>query len=133
MNVMNAIHPYKADGLWVFDDPAVGLRQEPFVAGADTIIDRLVQTIPDAASGFTLLFSAQPFPGFQVEFQWRRAELGGNWYYCPALDLEGWLCPALFQYFAAAPPTIYAQFRPRAREHPGRDDAPDAGSLAGGT
>lgn len=133
MNAMNAIHPYKADGLWVFDDPAVGLRQEPFVAGADLIIERMVQTIPDAASGFTLLFSAQPFPGFQVEFQWRRAELSGNWYYCPALDLEGWLCPALYKYFTAAPPTIYVQFRPRARENPGGNATPDAGSLAGGT
>jgi hypothetical protein len=27
--------------------------------------------------------------------------------------MEGWLCPALFKYFDAAPPKIYAQFRPR--------------------
>jgi len=29
MNELIAIHPYKVGGLWVFDDPAVGLRQEP--------------------------------------------------------------------------------------------------------
>jgi hypothetical protein len=34
MNELIAIHLYKAGGLWVFDDPAVGLRQEPFVSGA---------------------------------------------------------------------------------------------------
>jgi hypothetical protein len=111
MNSIIAIHPYKTEGMWVFDDPAVGLRQEPFVSGADAIIDRMVQFIPNAESGFTLLFSANPFPGFQVEFEWRRAELTGNWYYCQALEMEGWLCPALFKYFDSAPAKIYAQFR----------------------
>jgi hypothetical protein len=42
MNVINVIAPYKHQGMWVFDDPRVGLVQEPFVAGADTIIDRVV-------------------------------------------------------------------------------------------
>jgi hypothetical protein len=113
VNAIIAIHPYKADGLWVFDDPGVGLRREPFVSGADLIIDRLAASLPDAERGFTLIFSAQPFPGFQQEFQWRRAEMGGNWYYSPTLDMEGWLCPALFKYFDAAPPRIYAQFKAR--------------------
>jgi hypothetical protein len=112
MNAVIAIYPYKSKGMWVFDDPAVGLRQEPFVSGADTIIDRMVQGIPNAESGFTLLFSAQPFPGFQAEFDWRRAELSGNWYYCRALKMEGWLCPALLKYFDGPPKKIYAQFRP---------------------
>lgn len=113
MNAIMAIHPYKHHGLWVFDDPAVALVQEPFVSGADTIIDRAVASIPDAESGFTLLFSARPFPGYQLEFEWRREEMSGNWYYSPALDMEGWLCPALLEYFDAAPARIYAQFRPR--------------------
>jgi hypothetical protein len=66
VNELIAIHPYKARGLWVFDDPAVGLRQEPFVSGADAIVDRLVQEIPSAESGFTLVFSAQTFPGSKL-------------------------------------------------------------------
>src|SRR5262245_35790621 len=114
MNAISAIHPYKHEGLWVFDDPKVGLVQEPFVSGADVIIDRMVQGIPGAAGGFTLLFSASPFPGHQAAFEWRREDLGGNWYYSRELDLEGWLCPALFQYFEAAPARIYAQFKPKA-------------------
>jgi hypothetical protein len=77
MNGLIAIHPYKAKGMWVFDDPEVGLRQEPFVSGADAIIERLAQEIPNAELGFTLVFSAQPFPGFQAEFEWRRAEFSG--------------------------------------------------------
>ena len=111
MNSIIAIQRYKAEDMWVFDDPGVGLRQEPFVSGADTIIDHMVRDIPNAENGFTLIFSSQPFPGYQVEFDWRRAELGGNWYFSDQLNMEGWLCPALFKYFDSAPPKIYAQFR----------------------
>ena len=35
---------------------------------------------------------------------------GGNWYYSPDLEKEGWLCPALFKYFDEAPEKIYARF-----------------------
>jgi hypothetical protein len=111
MNVIVAIHPYKCGGMWVFDDDRVGLSQEPFVSGADTIIDRLVANIPNAEKGFTILFSAAPFPGYQAEFEWRREEYDGNWYYSKALNMEGWLCPALFKYFTEAPKTLYAQFK----------------------
>jgi hypothetical protein len=113
MNSIVAIHPYKSEGMWVFDDPDVGLRQEPFVSGADAIIDRMVHNIPNAANGFTLIFSSQPFPGYQVEFDWRRAEFEGNWYFSDQLNMEGWLCPALFKYFSSAPPKIYVEFRPK--------------------
>jgi uncharacterized protein DUF6717 len=115
MNSILVIHPYKYEGVWVFDDPKVGLVQEPFIAGADAILDRMVEGIADADQGVTLLFSAQRFPGCQFEFVWRReGEFGGNWYYAPAFGLEGWLCPALFKYFETAPPQIFAQVKPRA-------------------
>ncbi len=114
MNSIVAIHPYKLNGLWVFDDPTVDLVQEPFVSGMDRIIDRAVSNVPGADLGFTLLFSAGPFPGFEIELEWRRSEHGGNWYYSPALDMEGWLCPALLKYFESAPVKIYTQFRERA-------------------
>ena len=114
MNTIVAIHPYKSNGMWVFDDPEVGLSREPFVSGADAIIERLVREIPNADLGFTLVFAAQPFPDSQTEFEWRREEFGGNWYYSSALDMEGWLCPALLNYFDSSPKKIYAQFRPKA-------------------
>jgi len=44
---------------------------------------------------------------------WRRAENGGNWYYSADLDMEGWLCPALFRYFSDAPASLYAQVKAR--------------------
>ena len=105
------IHPYKHEEMWVFDDEKVDLVKEPFVAGADKIIDKMVENITNAESGFNLLFSAQPFPGYQVKFSWRREEYRGSWYYIAALDMEGWLCPALFKYFDEAPKELYAQFK----------------------
>lgn len=113
MNSILVIHPYKYEGMWVFDDARVGLVQEPFVSGADTIIDRMVEQIPDAANGVTVLFAATRFPGFQHEFEWRREEFGGNWYFAPDYQMEGWLCPALFKYFEAAPERIFVQVKPK--------------------
>jgi len=111
MNEINVISPYKHHGMWVFDDPRVGLVQEPFVAGADTMIDRVVSEIPNAARGFLLVFSSSPFPGHQYRLDWRRSEGGGNWYYSNQLDAEGWLCPALLRYFAEAPRRLYVQVK----------------------
>jgi hypothetical protein len=114
MNSLIAIHPYKTQGIWVFDDAAVGLREEPFVSGADTIIDHMVRELPKAESGFTLLFSATPFPGYDLELSWVRADLSGNWYRAESIGMEGWLCPALLKYFVEPPAKLYAQFRAKA-------------------
>jgi hypothetical protein len=113
VNSLFVIAPYKYEGTWVFDDSQVGLLREPFVAGIDTMIDRLVAEIPDAEGGFRAIFSAAPFPGHTERLDWRREESGGNWYYNERFKMEGWLCPALFKYFPAAPKTIYVQVEPR--------------------
>jgi hypothetical protein len=113
MNSISVIVPYKYEGMWVFDDPAVGLVREAFVAGIDEMIDKLVANVPDAAKGFRLIFSATPFPGYTLKLEWRREEYGGNWYYCPQFDMEGWLCPALFKYFPKAPPELYGRAEAR--------------------
>lgn len=112
-NAIFVIAPYKWQGSWVFDDPSVGLTREPFVAGIDTMIDRMVASIPHAEKGFRLFFSASPFPGYTLELQWRREEYGGNWYFCPQLGMEGWLCPALLRYFDQAPAELYVRAEPR--------------------
>jgi hypothetical protein len=81
--VANAIHvivPYRHASTWVFDDPRVGLSQEPFVSGIPEMIDTMVANIPNAEKGF------------------RWADNG-----------EGWLCPALFLYFPEAPTHLYAK------------------------
>ena len=110
-NSIMTIYPYKYQGVWVFDDDIVGLIREPFVSGADDIIDKMTLDYPNAEQGFCLIFSQIPFPGHQLELTWSREEAGGNWYYSKMLDMEGWLCPALFKYFDSTPPNIYAQFK----------------------
>ena len=104
---VKCIHPYMHEMQWVFDDPAVGLDKEPFVNGADLLIDQLVEHIPNAEYGFALLFSAAPFEGSSVKLVWEREEADGNWYYCDAFNTSGWLCPALLKYFGTAPGEIY--------------------------
>ena len=111
MNAINIIRPYKYHGLWVFDDPKFGLVQEPFVGGADTMIVRLVGDIPNADGGFTIVFSASPFPGFQHQLVWRRAEMSGNVYASEELGMEGWLCPALLKYFDQPPQSLFLQIK----------------------
>ena len=109
MNALSVIKPYRWEGMWVFDDDSVGLDKEPFVSGADEMIDLLVTEVPKAEEGFRMIFSPTPFPGFSVQLEWLREEYGGNWYRAKELDKEGWLCPALFRYFESAPAEIYVK------------------------
>jgi len=108
-NQIQIISPYWLHGTWVFNDDRVGLVQEPFVSGVPELIDDLVADISDARQGFRLLFSAAPFPGFQRKLTWVREEMGGNWYRADQPPSEGWLCPALFRYFEAAPTELFVK------------------------
>jgi Family of unknown function (DUF6717) len=110
--VANAIHvivPYRHASTWVFDDPRVGLSQEPFVSGIPEMIDAMVADIPNAEKGFRLLFSAVPFPGYQVKLEKVRAEYEGTWYRWTDNNEEGWLCPALSLYYPEAPAHLYVK------------------------
>ena len=108
-NALMVIAPYRYAGTWVFDDAAVGLHREPFVAGIPEMIDDMVKDIPEADKGFRLLFATQPFPGHTQKLTWRRGDKSGNWYYSAQYAKEGWLCPGLFKYYAEAPKELYAK------------------------
>ena len=115
-NALNVIYPYKYEGMWVFDDAKVGLDKEPFVEGADTMIDHVLamKSLQNPEAGFRLVFSAGEFPRYDVKFDWVREGEGGNWYKSEEFQMEGWLCPALFKYFDKAPKQIYARFEEKA-------------------
>jgi hypothetical protein len=113
VNEINVIQPYWYLDMWVFDDPRVGLSAEPFVGGADMMIDQVTSHIPDARRGFTMVFSRSPFPDHQHRLKWRREEGTGNVYYSEELGAEGWLCPALLRYFDERPSEIYVQVKPK--------------------
>ncbi len=108
-NILVVIAPYWYQGTWVFDDESVGLNKEPFVAGVPEMIDDLAKDVPNARSGFRLLFSSTPFPGYQRELTRVKEEYGGYWYRVKDQSAEGWLCPALFKYFETAPEIIYVK------------------------
>ena len=117
VNAITVIYPYKHNELWVFDDADVALEKEPFIAGADTMIDRALQAkgIEDGEGGFRLLFSATPFPGSDFKFDWLREGDGGNYYHSKEFEMEGWLCPALLRYFNSPPTEIYVKFEAQSK------------------
>lgn len=106
-NSLFVIRPYRWNGMWVFDDPDVGLVREPFVSGIPAIIEEATKHITDAETGFVAIFSEKPFPGVDVELQLTREEYGGHWYRWTKTNQEGWLCPALFRYFERAPGKLF--------------------------
>jgi hypothetical protein len=114
-NAIMVVAPYWYNGTWVFDDPEVGLRREPFVAGVPEMIDVLVEGIPDAKDGFRLLFSANPFPGHQKTLTWLRGDSQGNFYKLDDPPMESWICPAMFKYYRAPPKTIYVKAEAKRR------------------
>jgi hypothetical protein len=103
------IHPYLDHGVWVFDDPAVGLVKEALVAGMPEIIRHMIGREEHA---FTVVFSDIPFPSHNfVLCHLRGEDFGGDWYALEGTNLEGWLCPALLKYFPEAPENLYLEVR----------------------
>ena len=119
-NAIQELHPYWTGHTWAFDDMRVGLVEEPFVLGADKMISLVVQArrqdLTNAESGFRMLFSSNPIPGFDIEIKHVRDESGGAWYEIASsphkliekqIGMPGWLCPAMFHYFTNPPQRIY--------------------------
>jgi hypothetical protein len=106
-NAIYSIRPSWQDGVLAFDDEARGLRREPFVAGADDAL----AVLAGGRQEFTVLFSDGEFPGAQVRVDRREAEYGGNWYETADGSLRGWLCPALYRYYAVAPDSLWIEIR----------------------
>ena len=111
--------PYLIGSTWMFDDERTGLKEEPFVKGMSEMISRIIETknIVNAAQGFQMTFSDQPFDGHDVELEWLRADepespMAGNWYQGQIdgqVMKQGWLCPALLCYFDAAPKRLFVR------------------------
>lgn len=111
MDIMT-IHPYRACGMWVFDDPDKGLHKEPLVRGIDTMLDVLAGVLPESEGGFDLVFRGAEFP-YSTRFDRVQEENGWSLYRNGELEMEGWLCPALLKYFPeGAPEEIHVWAKP---------------------
>jgi hypothetical protein len=104
MNSITSLSPYRTNPGWAFDDPAVGLHREAFVAGADTLLDMLV---PPDKERCVVTFSSAPFPRFQHQLVIKGSEHGGTVYAHVATGHLLWLCPALLKYFSEPPALLY--------------------------
>ena len=49
--------------------------------------------------------------GWVDEWDAGTPDAGGTWYWSDELQMEGWLCPALFRYYDEAPETLYVATR----------------------
>ena len=112
MNQIFTIRPYLWEGVWVFDDAAVGLVREALVYGMPELIRMATAEagIENPERGFVALFSRDPFPGATIELSWVREEMNGNIYVWRGQ--EGWLCPALLRYFDPPPRKLFIEVRP---------------------
>lgn len=112
-NAIFTIYPYMKEGIWMFDDKSVGVKEEAFVSGADDIITAITNTvgIDNPKKGFVLQFSNNPFPGHIIEMNYLRKDLGGTWYraYLGAMAMDGWLCGVLNLYYPTSPRKLYVR------------------------
>ena len=111
-NSIFVIKPYKWEGLWVFDDANVGLVKEPFVGGADTMIDIATAHLPNAEKGFVAAFSANYFPNAQIVLEWAKGRRRRQ-----RLSLEGQregglAVPGAAPLFCRRPAKLYIQVKP---------------------
>jgi hypothetical protein len=114
MNSLIQLELYQYHQSWVFDDDKFGLVREPFVAGMDKMLDYVAGEMPDYDTGNLLVTASNDkFPGHQLKLEWERGEHGGNWYQEKTLNMEGWLCPALYHYFDPAPTNLYVKVIPK--------------------
>ena len=104
---LRVIAPFRYEGMWVFDDPDIGLDKEPFVEGSDTMLDWLARDIADAGTGFLLSFAPAPFPGYQEVIHWMEEEYCSHWYCLEEPQIRSCLGSVLLKYFDPAPDELY--------------------------
>ena len=96
------------DGLWVYNDSKFEVRDQPLVFGMDLILEKMVKQV-EGGDRLNLVFSSIPFPGSAFSLGFVREETEGFVYCWEEKQLQGWLSPALRNYFPEPPPKIYLQ------------------------
>ncbi len=120
-NSILVINPYYWNGMWVFDDSRTGLIREPFVAGADLLIEHQfnkMRVLEQGKNGFVAIFSKIPFPDYQIELSFKEFDHMGTVYTTSETNFKNssgenqiWLCPALNLYFSDSPEKLFVQLK----------------------
>jgi len=108
-------------GQLAFDDDRVGIKNEPFVAGMDKVLEALA--LQAGSDTFTLKMRGFAIPNcditwtekptneyFEVTLNERLYHniVGrSHWYDCKKLEQRVWLCPNLHRYYNIAPDIIW--------------------------
>ncbi len=106
-NAIKLIEAYLWNGIYVFDEPSLGVTKEAFVGGSTELIGKLCGN----KERVILIFSDSPFPDYTVSTDFVKQDEGGTTYHCKKLDHTHWLCNVLMMYFEEAPKTIYVQVK----------------------
>ena len=102
---------------WVFDDPNKKIVAEAFVAGADTMIDKIIGEYDENLS-YTLQFSTSDYPGSKmIEYiplneAIKRSDIlevtdTGSWWESSEDNHVMWLCDTLDEYIGIDDKTIF--------------------------
>lgn len=96
---------YKQNEVWVFDDEEKGIYAEPFVRGSSELIDEAASIVMLSGKPTRLIFSDTEDLLFEMELE----DMDGKWskYYSEEFNMEGWLCPVLYEYFETPPKRIF--------------------------
>lgn len=118
MNCVKILIAYRFAGCWVFDDAQFGLKAEPFVGDANTVIDKWLWRKcgnPSLVQRTRLMFSTTPFPDHDdVLFLQSNKDAPEHsaFFRSMQFDILCWLCPAMNHYFAEIPNKIYIKIDP---------------------
>lgn len=106
-NALFTIFPYKKNGQWMMDDEQKGVYMEPFVGGADDLLEKL----SNGKHELTAIFSDQPFKGQHFIARKMGGDASGTDYYSEEHMHEFWLCAVLFKYLDPSPDKLYIQIK----------------------
>jgi len=102
------IEAYRFAGCWAFDNPEFGLKNELFVGGADTFIDKFA----DDSNRVGIQFSTLAFPGYMTKVDYVEGEKESGTVYKSEDGHILWLCGVLGMYFEETPKSIYVSIKP---------------------
>ena len=117
---MHAVKIYKLNNLeWVFDDPGKNIYEEAFRAGADTMIDKILEHEHlDPEGDLVFQFSTgtwEPYEdtiyklNFDIDAKNEQLKEGQGAFYVGPDFHSLWLSPTLLDYYDEPPGSIYVR------------------------